>query len=100
MPIVNTLNYHKHSFFAGSGSACAACGEPAEHSSHHDVMIRDWEQAEKHLQEIRDNYLHQGSLGVTYFMQDVKPLLLRFNSGERSAHLWEEIFELKMWGEV
>ncbi len=51
----------------------------------------DWTVAEERLNGLIDRYLHNGSLGVSGFMEHIYPLRNRFKAGERTPELYNDI---------
>ncbi|NMB10547.1 MAG: hypothetical protein GX982_07645 [Tissierellia bacterium] len=56
----------------------------------------NWDEADKYLAECERAYLEIGSAGYLGFMVVIKPLRDRFNDGERTQELYDEIFELTL----
>lgn len=55
----------------------------------------DWEQAESWLKEIEQMYTEIGSSGYLALTIVIRPLRDRFNKGERTQELYDEIMELQ-----
>lgn len=53
----------------------------------------DWEKAEYHLNLMIDGYKSIGQCGIFGLMLTLYPLKHRFNSGERTKELYDEIME-------
>jgi hypothetical protein len=56
--------------------------------------IINWNEAQAHLEDVTQRYLDEGSFGVQNYMDRVKPLWYRFNSGERTEELYAAIMKL------
>jgi hypothetical protein len=54
----------------------------------------NWEEAEQYLKDIEQRYAEIGSAGYLALIMVIRPLRDRFNKGERSEELFEEIMEL------
>lgn len=55
----------------------------------------DWDKAEKWLKEIEQLYTEIGTSGYFALNLIIRPLRDRFNKGERTKELYEEIMELE-----
>jgi hypothetical protein len=55
----------------------------------------DWEKAENHLIEIRQQYNDIGSSGIPALSMFINPLLIRFEQGERTENLYNSIMNLE-----
>lgn len=56
---------------------------------------KNWEKAENWLKEIRDMYTEIGSAGMMALSITINPLFVRFEGGERSGELFDEIMSLE-----
>ena len=56
----------------------------------------DWIIAEEYLKECESAYAEIGSAGLLAVTLAIMPLRDRFNKGERSVGLWNEIFETSL----
>ena len=55
----------------------------------------DWDKAESWLKEIEQMYTEIGSPGYLALTLTIRPLRDRFNKGERTIELYDEIMELQ-----
>ena len=55
----------------------------------------NWENAENHLKDIRQIYTEIGITGLPALQITINPLLIRFESGERTEELYDQIMELE-----
>ena len=55
----------------------------------------DWDKAESWLKEIEQMYTEIGSSGYLALNLTIRPLRDRFNKGERTIELYDEIMELQ-----
>ena len=55
----------------------------------------DWKKAEQYLSEIESGYASIGSAGYFGLVITIRPLRDRFNKGERTQGLYDEIMELE-----
>jgi hypothetical protein len=55
----------------------------------------NWETAENHLKEIRKAYVEIGAAGTFAIVAVLNPLLERFEEGERTEELHQEIMDLE-----
>lgn len=55
----------------------------------------DWEKAESWLKEIENMYTEIGSAGYLALNCVIRPLRDRFNGGERTQELYDEIMTLE-----
>jgi len=55
----------------------------------------DWDKASFHLREIRRQYSELGAVGIPALTFTINPLLIRFEKGERSKELFQEIMSLE-----
>lgn len=55
----------------------------------------DWEKAEQYLYEMKKAYEEIGLPGVFGLTFTIKPLVRRFESGERTPELYDEIMSLR-----
>jgi len=58
-------------------------------------MKRNWEEAEKHLKEVRRQYTDIGIAGMPALQISINPLLVRYENGERTEELYESIIALE-----
>jgi hypothetical protein len=58
--------------------------------------MKDWDKAEKHLLTVERAYLESGVGGIFALVMFINPLIKRFNSGERSDELYNEILSLEI----
>ena len=56
----------------------------------------DWDLAEKYLKECESAYAEIGSAGVFAMNYVIRPLRDRFNKGERTVELYNEILEVSL----
>jgi len=56
----------------------------------------DWAAAEEYLREVESAYAETGSAGVLAMTWFVRPLRDRFNRGERTEELHDEIMEIAL----
>lgn len=56
----------------------------------------DWDLAEEHLKECEEAYTEIGSAGAFALNYVIRPLRDRFNSGERTIELYNEILEVSL----
>jgi len=56
----------------------------------------DWKKAEKHLRTCEKSYTEIGSPGYFVLNQVIRPLRDRYNSGERTQELYEEIMNVSL----
>lgn len=56
----------------------------------------DWEKAEEYLKECEAVYTEIGSVGKFALSFVINPLRDRFNQGERTVELYDEIMEIKL----
>jgi len=54
-------------------------------------MPKNWEQAEKHLKEVRRQYTEIGIAGMPALQISINPLLIRYENGERTDDLYKSI---------
>ena len=54
----------------------------------------DWTKAKEYLDEVRHNYTSIGSAGLLAFQLTINPLLIKFEKGDRSKDLYDEIMDL------
>jgi hypothetical protein len=59
-------------------------------------MNLDWEKAEDYLKEVEQAYAETGSAGAFAVSFVVRPVRDRFNKGERSQDLYDEIFAISL----
>lgn len=52
-----------------------------------------WEKAKEHLQETRQRYAEIGASGIPALTLTLNPLLIRYEKGERTRELYDEIME-------
>jgi hypothetical protein len=52
-----------------------------------------WEKAKDHLQETRQQYAEIGASGIPALTLILNPLLIRYEKGERTQELYDEIME-------
>jgi hypothetical protein len=57
----------------------------------------DWTKAEQHLQTTENAYAEIGSPGYWTLSLVVRPLRDRFNRGERTQELYDEIMGIELW---
>jgi hypothetical protein len=55
----------------------------------------DWENAKKHLDEVRIAYTEIGASGLLGLNFSINPLLVRYEKGERTQELYESIMSLE-----
>jgi hypothetical protein len=55
----------------------------------------DWEQAEEHIKYIRSAYTDIGISGMPALQITINPLWVRFEKGERSQELYDDIMSLE-----
>lgn len=55
----------------------------------------DWNIAEKYLEECESEYTKIGSIGQFGLIFTINPLRDRFNKGERTQELYDEIMKIK-----
>lgn len=55
----------------------------------------NWEKAELWLKEIEQMYAEVGTAGYFALTLTIRPLRDRFNKGERTSELYDEIMELE-----
>ena len=55
----------------------------------------DWKKAEDHLKDIRKRYTEIGVSGMPALQVVINPLLIRFENGERTKELYNEILKLE-----
>lgn len=55
----------------------------------------DWEKAESWLKSVEQMYTEIGSVGYFTLTAIIRPLRDRFNKGDRSQELYDEIMELE-----
>lgn len=55
----------------------------------------DWKAAEQHLAEVESAYCAIGRAGTFGLMHVIAPLRVRFNNGERTQALYDEILALE-----
>jgi len=55
----------------------------------------DWVKAEKWLKEVRQMYTDIGASGLLGLQFSINPLLVRFEKGERTQKLYDEIMSLE-----
>ena len=55
----------------------------------------NWDEAEKHLNDIRQIYTGIGMSGVPALRMTIDPLFVRFSTGERTQELYDEIMNLE-----
>lgn len=58
-------------------------------------MELDWTKAENWLKEIRQIYTDIGVSGLLGLQFSINPLLIRFEKGERTQKLFDEIMSLE-----
>jgi hypothetical protein len=63
------------------------CDDPTE-------FEMDWALAEKYLKEVEQIYTEIGSAGYLALHVTIRPLRDRYNKGERTAELYDEIMTL------
>ena len=56
----------------------------------------DWEKAEEYLQECEQAYTEIGSAGYLTLVTVIRPLRDRYNKGERTKELYDEIMEVAL----
>jgi len=56
----------------------------------------DWKEAEKHLEAAESAYASIGSAGYFALSFVIRPLRDRFNRGERTEELYNEIMEISI----
>ena len=56
----------------------------------------DWAKAEHHLRMVEAAYAETGSAGMLAAQLIIVPCRDRFNTGERSQDLYDEIFEIEL----
>ena len=56
----------------------------------------DWEEAKKHLDEVRQAYTETGAAGLLGLHYTINPLLIRYENEERTQDLYTSIMELKL----
>jgi len=59
-------------------------------------MEIDWEQAQKHLEEVAKAYRQLSYASAWFVMRQLEQLKRRFNTGERSETLYEEIMSFEL----
>jgi hypothetical protein len=55
----------------------------------------DWEKAKSWLKEIEQMYTEVGSAGYLALNLTIRPIRDRYNKGERTQELYDEIMELQ-----
>lgn len=55
-----------------------------------------WINAYEHLYKVTGEKMHGGSLGINSFVFDILPLWERFDGGERSEELYNEIMGVRI----
>lgn len=55
----------------------------------------DWVKAKEYLDEVRQNYTSIGSAGLLALQLTINPLLIKFEKGDRSKDLYDEIMSLE-----
>lgn len=55
-----------------------------------------WNEAKSWLDEVRQAYVDVGAAGLFGLRISIDPLLIRYERGERTEDLFEEIMELKL----
>lgn len=55
----------------------------------------DWDEVKKYLDTIRQRYTDIGMSGLPALQAVINPLLIRFEKGERTTELYNEIMELQ-----
>lgn len=55
----------------------------------------NWEKAENYLKEVRQRYTDIGASGVPALTMVINPILVRFEGGERSEELYDDIMSLE-----
>ena len=61
-----------------------------------DYVMLDWDKAEQHLKMCEQMYAQIGSQGYFALNNIVRPLRDRFNRGERTVDLYEEIMNIAL----
>ena len=56
----------------------------------------NWEEAKERLDEVRQAYFEIGSAGLFGLRLNIDPLLVRYDRGERTQALYDDIMELKL----
>jgi len=56
----------------------------------------EWEEAKAWLDEVRQAYFEVGSAGLLGLQISINPLLVRYERGERTDELYEEMMGLKL----
>ncbi|OPY64105.1 MAG: hypothetical protein A4E56_00159 [Pelotomaculum sp. PtaU1.Bin065] len=56
----------------------------------------DWEKAEEYLKTCEVVYTEIGSMGYFALTFVIRPLRDRFNGGERTVELWDEIMAIAL----
>jgi hypothetical protein len=56
----------------------------------------DWNKAEQYLKDCEAAYTEIGRAGMIAMICVISPLRDRFNSGERTQELYEEVMEIKL----
>lgn len=56
----------------------------------------NWEIAEEHLKECESAYAEIGSAGYFALTHVIRPLRDRFNSGERTLEIYDEIMNISL----
>lgn len=56
----------------------------------------DWDKAEQYLKECEAVYAEIGTPGYFVLNYSLRPLRDRFNKGERTVRLFDEIMEIKL----
>ncbi len=56
----------------------------------------DWNKAEQHLKEAEAAYSEIGSAGYFALAFVIRPVRDRFNEGERTQELYDEILDIKL----
>jgi len=51
----------------------------------------NWDSAKEHLQEIRMRYTEIGAAGIMALTLTLNPLLIRYEKGERTQDLYDEM---------
>lgn len=56
----------------------------------------DWQEAERHLQAVEEAYGSIGMAGSFALTLVINPCRVRFNQGERTQELYDEIMEIAL----
>jgi hypothetical protein len=60
------------------------------------MIFMDWEKAESYLKVCESAYTETGSAGRFALQFTINPLRDRFNKGERTQELFDEIMEISL----